>query len=107
MPAEVGPPRINRRDGEQSINSLHKIRVGYIDCSDRLCRHMLEVDPEVELGREFLEIGEGVDVIALLGIAQILAISRSLRQFSLDPENSRCFCLGSLHRIAGKHEQAY
>src|SRR4029077_5601752 len=98
---------INRGDGEQAIDSLHKNRVGYIDCFDRQCSHMLEVDAEVEIGGEFLEIGTSVDVIALLGIVQILAISRSLRQSSLDSENGRCFRLGSLQRIAGKHEHAY
>jgi len=30
---------------------------------------MLEVDSEVEIGREFLELGGSVDVVALLGIA--------------------------------------
>ena len=66
--------------------------------------HVLEVDAEVEIGRELLKVGEGVDVVAILGLAQIGAAGGGLGQRGFDLHHRRSFFGGLCRAVAGQRE---
>ena len=104
MPAEIGLPRIHRLRGCQFVYRLEEVGRGHVERIEVANLHVVEIGGEIEIGRQLLKVGDGVDVVALLGIAEFGAAGGGFGERGLDLEHGVGFLRGLLGRIAGERE---
>ena len=65
LPAQIALPRVERFAGSSALSALKKSGVTTLSVSKWPMPHRCEVDVPVEVRRQLVEIGHGIDVIAI------------------------------------------
>ncbi len=104
VPAEVGLPGFDRLGGDQLVQRLEEVGRGHVQRVEGAHLDVLEIDGEIEIRSQFLEIGHGIDVVAVLRLAQVGAAGGGLGQRGLDLHHRGGFLGGLLGRVAGQRE---
>ena len=100
VPTQVGLPVRHGRRGQLRGERLEKFRVRKIQLGERGRAHRAEKGGPVEGAGDLREVGHGHLVVAGVGIAELDARQRGLRQHGLEPQHRLRADLGSLGVVA-------
>jgi hypothetical protein len=104
VPPEIGLPGGDGLGCDQFTQLFKEVRSSDVEGFEGAGMDVFEIDREIEIRCELLEVGEGIDVIAVFRVAHSSAAGGSLGESRFDRQNGIRFLCGILRRVAGKGE---